>query len=175
MITPSIQSYALTRTPYEASPAAPSNGRSRRGHDGAEALALKKTEEYKRQPRIRFFFAGIAGAVGLASVFTSMKLKRKHPRVPRSLGSGKPPALAPRVSHTNSTTSIEHARECTTAPDATRRVLWYFEDRGGFWRVGQLIASQMVKRGQQKGRTLLEIQCALNRRLTRYSDEVKWE
>jgi hypothetical protein len=112
---------------------------------------------------------------GFGGVFTLMQLKRKSRPAPRLRVNVKSPAVAPIVSEPTLTTFIEPARECSTAPGATQRLLWYFEDRRGFWRVGQLIASQMIKRGQQKGRTLLEIQGALNRRLTRYSDEVKWE
>jgi hypothetical protein len=105
-----------------------------------------------------------------ATVFTVMTIERKSRRAPRLRVDVKSSVVAPIVSE-----PIEPARTCTTVPGATRRLLWYFESRGGFWRVGLLIASRTPTRGRQKGRTLLEIQGALNRRVTRYSDEVKWE
>jgi hypothetical protein len=104
-----------------------------------------------------------------------MRTNRKQIRSPRFLVVDKSPAVAPIVSEPTLATSSEPARECSTAPGATQRLLWYFEDRGGFWRVGHLIASKTAKRGKQKGRTLLEIQGALNQRVSRYIEEVKWE
>jgi hypothetical protein len=129
----------------------------------------------KRTDSNHEFLAGIFTVAAQAGVFTLMAKEQKSRRAPRLRVDVKSSAVAPIVPEPNSATSIEPARKCSTAPGATQRLLWYFEDRGGFWRVGQLVDSQTAKRGRQKGRTLLEIQGALNRRVTRYSDEVKWE
>jgi hypothetical protein len=122
---------------------------------------------------------------GLAEMASGIarKMKRHRCHGPDGVGTcrrrqlarpGKSPAVAPIVSGPTLATSIEPARKSTTVPDATRRLLWYFEGRGGFWRVGQLIGSRTATRGRQKGRTLLEIQGALNRRVSCYIEEIKW-
>jgi hypothetical protein len=49
----------------------------------------------------------------------------------------------------------------------------YFDERGGFYRVGRLLSSHTVTRGRRKGQIVLTIISALNHLLTRSKDEVE--
>jgi hypothetical protein len=59
-------------------------------------------------------------------------------------------------------------------PEATQRLLYYFDDRGGFWRLGRLMSSHTVTRGRHKSAVILTIATVLNRQVTRNIDEIKW-
>ncbi len=59
------------------------------------------------------------------------------------------------------------------AIEAHRDLVRYFDERGGFWRIGRLIDSRTVTRGRHKGRVILTIESALHQRLIRNSDEIE--
>jgi hypothetical protein len=57
--------------------------------------------------------------------------------------------------------------------EAPQDLVRYFDDHHGFWRIGRLISSRTVKRGQHKGRVILTIESMLHQRLTLDSEEVE--
>ena len=69
--------------------------------------------------------------------------------------------------------AIDSQDHLPPALEATKHLVRYFDNRGGFWRIGRLISSHAVTRGRHKGRVTLTIATALNQRLTRNTDEVE--
>ena len=58
-------------------------------------------------------------------------------------------------------------------PPAIQALVYYPDHRGGFSRIGRVIATHVVTRGKRKGRVVLIIETALKQRVTRDGDEVE--
>jgi hypothetical protein len=101
-----------------------------------------------------------------------MHTNRKQIRSPRLLVGDKSSAVDPIVSHSNVTT-LEAARDDVPTPQAPQPLVRYPDHRGGFSRVGRLVASRTVKRGRDKGMVIMTIVSMLNQTLTCNSDEVE--
>ena len=125
-----------------------------------------------------------------ASVFTTMAIKRKHSRTPRLLADRRSsasiqndfvqvtakitrPSFEGMEDPQKVSETIDPQDPLPAAIEASRHLVRYFDDRGGFWRVGRLIDSHTVTRGRHKGRVILTIESALHQRLTRNIDEVE--
>jgi hypothetical protein len=120
------------------------------------------------------FFARLFPVAALLTVFLFMQLAKRSFRTPRSPIDRESSAVAVIAPNTNLTTSNKVARACTPALNAPQSLVKYFDERGGFWRVGRLLSSRKVNRGRQKGQTILTIDSALHRMVTRNADEVEW-
>jgi hypothetical protein len=101
-----------------------------------------------------------------------MRTDRKQSRSPRFMVVDTSSALTPNISQPNLTT-IEGARDTATAPEATRPLVRYFDDRRGFFRYGYFVSSRVVARGKLKGRTIVTIESVHKQILTRNSEEVE--
>jgi hypothetical protein len=109
-----------------------------------------------------------------ASVLPLMHVAQKTPRAPRLPAGRESSALAVSISNPNLAGALVATPEDAPTLEAAQRLVQYFDDRGGFWRVGHLIASRTVTHGRHKGQVILTIATVLNRRVTRNGDEVKW-
>jgi hypothetical protein len=103
-----------------------------------------------------------------------MKKLRKHPRAPRLPADRRSSALSISLANPDLTTPLKPTPEDATTLKATQRLVHYFDDRGGFWRLGRLMCSHTVTRGRHKGQVILTIATVHNRQVTRNGDEVKW-
>jgi hypothetical protein len=101
-----------------------------------------------------------------------MGTNRKQSHSPRFQVSDTSSALSPTVSNPNLTT-IEGTRDTATAPEVTRPLVRYFDDRRGFFRYGYFVSSRVVARGKLKGRTIVTIESVHKQILTRNSEEVE--
>jgi hypothetical protein len=82
--------------------------------------------------------------------------------------------LAVNAPTTNLTSYPEPVPACPPAPNTAQALVKYFDERKGFWRYGRLLASRTLRRGRQKGQTILLIETALHQHVTRNGDEVEW-
>jgi hypothetical protein len=119
------------------------------------------------------FLCRLFRVVALPAVFLFMQLAKKNLCPPRLPIGRKASALAVIAPTTNLTTYPEKVRACASAPNAPLALVKYFDERGGFWRYGRVIASRSVARGRHRGRVSHTILTALNQQLTRFSDEVE--
>jgi hypothetical protein len=60
-----------------------------------------------------------------------------------------------------------------SALESPQPLVRYFDDRGGFFRVGRVTDSHAATRGRHKGRIIITILTELNQRVTRNGDEVE--
>jgi hypothetical protein len=108
------------------------------------------------------------------TVFLLMQLAKRNVRTPRLPIGHQSSALAVNAPTTNLTSYPEPVPACPPAPNTAHAPVKYFDDRKGFWRYGGLLASRTLKRGRQKGQTILLIETALHQHVTRNGDEGEW-
>jgi hypothetical protein len=63
----------------------------------------------------------------------------------------------------------------TLPANQCRTLVKYFDDRGGYYRIGTVVESHTATHGQKKGQVTLTIETALHQRVRRNQNEVVFD